>query len=127
MTNTRRSHASYNSQDRVTDDISDGRDHKIWDCESPLYDACELVSFAHIIERKLLPFTPHTRPAGLSLRALMDKDKDDYSTANETTTRSGRRHWWSRKKNEETHEEDKTNKTFGSIFWWNSWYKKLFV
>lgn len=124
MTNTR-PYASYSSQDRVTEEISDGRDHKIWDCESPLYDSYELVSFAHIIERKLLPFSPHTRPPGLSLRALMDKDKDDYSTASKTTTHSihGRKHWWSRKKNEEI----KTNKTFGSIYWWNSWYKNLFV
>lgn len=26
----------------------------IWDCGSPLYDSCELVSFSHIIERHMM-------------------------------------------------------------------------
>jgi len=56
--------------------ISDGRDPKIWDCDSTLYDSYELVSFVHIIERKLMPFSPLARQPGLTLRALMDKDSD---------------------------------------------------
>ncbi|KAF2566651.1 hypothetical protein F2Q68_00023719 [Brassica cretica] len=55
MSNTQLHGRSYNSRNTV---LTDGRAHKIWDCESPLYDSYELASFAHIIERKLLPFSP---------------------------------------------------------------------
>ncbi|ESQ39278.1 hypothetical protein EUTSA_v10001747mg [Eutrema salsugineum] len=128
MTNARLP-VSCNSQVTVTEKISGGRDHKIWDCESPLYDSYELVSFAHIIERKLLPFPPLTRPSGMSLRALMDKDKDDYSSASKTTTCSihRRKYWWNRKKNEKIKETFKKKKLSDCILWWDSYYKKLFV
>ncbi|KAL0720265.1 hypothetical protein Bca4012_034864 [Brassica carinata] len=104
MSNTQL-HGSYNSHDTVLQHkINDGRVHKIWDCESPLYDSYELVSFAHIIERKLLPFSPaHVRPPRLSLKALMDKDKDNdnsYASSKTTTSSSQRRkYWWNRKMN----------------------------
>ncbi|KAF8113783.1 hypothetical protein N665_0045s0027 [Sinapis alba] len=82
-----RLHGSYNSQETVLPEkMNDDCDHRVWDCGSPLYDSYELVSFAHIIERRLLPFSPLTRPSSLSLRALMDKDKDDYSYVSKTTT-----------------------------------------
>ncbi|KAF3549175.1 uncharacterized protein LOC111203623 [Brassica napus] len=128
-----RLHGNYNSQDTVFQEtISDGCDHRVWDCESPLYDSYELVSFAHIIERKLLPFSPLTRPSSVSLRALMDKDKDDYSSVSETTTRcvQRRKKRWNRtKKNDETKEDikKKKRKISSCILWCKSSYKNLFL
>ncbi|KAG2332038.1 hypothetical protein Bca4012_018378 [Brassica carinata] len=113
--------------------MSDGCDHRlVWDCGSPLYDTYELVSFAHIIERRLLPFSPLTRPSSLSLRALMDKDKDDYSSASKTATSciQRRKKWWKRKKNDAKKEKDKKKKKqkmSSCISWWSSSYKNLIV
>ncbi|CAL9237153.1 unnamed protein product [Arabidopsis halleri] len=126
MTNTRNTGGS-SSQEK----ISDGRDPKIWDCGSTLYDSYELVSFVHIIERKLMPFSPLSRKSGLSLRAVMDKDNDDCSSA---STKRGpcscshrRKYWWNRKKNDEMKERiNKKKKMFDCSFWWNSCYKNLF-
>ncbi|CAH8383778.1 unnamed protein product [Eruca vesicaria subsp. sativa] len=105
--------------------MSDGCDHKIWDCGSPLYDSYELVSFAHIIERKLLPFSPFTRQPSWRLRVLMDKDKDKCSSesyVSKTTTSCihRRKSWWNRKKNEETKEyiKKKKRKMSSCISWW---------
>ncbi|CAH8387025.1 unnamed protein product [Eruca vesicaria subsp. sativa] len=111
MTNTRL-HGSYNSQNTLLQQkVSDSRDHKIWDCESALYDSYELVAFAHIIERKLLPFSPsHVRPPRLNLRAVMDKDKEENSYASSKTTTGSsqrRKHWWNRKNNYEIKKEIK--------------------
>ncbi|KAF8104710.1 hypothetical protein N665_0170s0082 [Sinapis alba] len=126
MSNTQL-HGSYNnSQETVlpADKMSDGHDaHKMWDCESRLYDSYELVSFAHIIERKLLPFSPaHIRPPRLSLEALMAKDIDNnnsYHASSKTTTRSSaqrRKYWWNRKKNYEIKKEIKKKMFLGCIF-----------
>ncbi|KAJ0258216.1 Uncharacterized protein HA466_0070450 [Hirschfeldia incana] len=112
MTNTQL-YGNYNSQDTVLPHkISDGRAHKIWDCESSLYDSYELISFAHIIERKLLPFSPaHVQPPRSSLKALMEKDKDNnnsYASSKTTTSSSQRRkYWWNRKMNYEIKKEIK--------------------
>lgn len=120
MTNTRLS--ASNSQEK----ISDGRDHYIWDCESLLYDSYELVSFVHVIERKLMPFSPLARQSsGLTLRALMDKDNDDCSSA--STTRVRYIHRRNRKKNDKMKERIKKMKMFiDCSFWWNSCCKNLF-
>lgn len=135
MTNTRFN--GINLQDRAREKISGGRDHKIWDCESPLYDSYELVSFAHVIERKLIPLSPLcidrrdlSPPSGLSLRALMDKDKDDFSFVSKMTMPSTRRRkdWWNWNKNDGKKENiKKKKKMFDCNFWWNSCYKNLFV
>lgn len=128
-----RLHGSYNSQDTVLlpETMSDGCDQRVWDSGSPLYDTYELVSFAHIIERRLLPFSPLIRPSSLSLRSLMDKDKDDYSSASKTTTSciQRRKHWWSRKKNEKRKKDikKKKKKISACISRWSSSYKNLFV
>lgn len=127
MTNTRNT-GGRSSQEK----ISDGRDPKIWDCESTLYDSYELVSFVHIIERKLMPFSPLAPKSGLSLRAVMDKDNDDCSSA---STKRGRcihrrKYWWNRKKNDEMKErihKKKKKKMFDCSLWWNSCYKNLFL
>nr|VDD32994.1 unnamed protein product [Brassica oleracea] len=119
MSNTQLHGRSYNSQNTV---LTDGRAHKIWDCESPLYDSYELASFAHIIERKLLPFSPaHVRPPPfLSLQALMAKDKNNNNAyaSSKTTTRSSqrRKYWWNRKKNYEIKKEIKKIMLPGCIF-----------
>ncbi|CAN6979236.1 unnamed protein product [Brassica oleracea var. botrytis] len=115
---------NYNSQDTVLQEtISDGCDHRVWDCESPLYDSYELVSFAHIIERKLLPFSPLTRPSSVSLRALMDKDD---KTTTSCVQRKKKR--WNRKKNDETKEDikKKKRKMYSCSLWCKSSYKNLF-
>lgn len=119
MSNT---HGSFNSQDAVLRQMtSDGHAHKIWDCESPLYDSYELISFAHIIERKLLPFSPaHVRPPRSSLQALMEKDehnKNSYASSKTTTSsRQRRKHWWNGKKNYEIKKEIKKIMLPGCIF-----------
>ncbi|WZZ48064.1 hypothetical protein YC2023_048171 [Brassica napus] len=118
MSNTQLHGRSYNSQKTV---LTDGRASKIWDCESPLYDSYELASFAHIIERKLLPFSPaHVRPPRLSLQAVMAKDKDNnnaYASSKMTTSSSQRRkYWWNRKKNYEIKKEIKKIMLPGCIF-----------
>lgn len=131
MTNTR-VHGSH-LQDSVTKKISNGRDHKIWDCESPLYDSYELVTFAHIIERKLMPLIwdecgDLSPRSGLSLRALMDKEKDDYPSGSKTMRSIQRRkYWWNRNKNVEKKVEIKKKKMFDCIFVWNSLYNSLIV
>lgn len=37
-------------------EVEDGDALEVWDCGSPLYDAFELVSLSHVIERHLLVF-----------------------------------------------------------------------
>ncbi|XP_039172076.1 uncharacterized protein LOC120294969 [Eucalyptus grandis] len=37
-------------------EAEDGEALKVWDCGSPLYDAFELVSLSHVIERHLMAF-----------------------------------------------------------------------
>ncbi|KAL9302984.1 hypothetical protein AtEden1_Chr2g0269361 [Arabidopsis thaliana] len=108
--------------------ISDGRDPKIWDCDSTLYDSYELVSFVHIIERKLMPFSPLARQPGLTLRALMDKDSDHCSCA---STKRGpcihrRKYWWNGKKKDEMKERINKKKMFDFSFSWNFCCKNLF-
>lgn len=36
------------------EDEKEARAFQIWDCGSPLYDSCELVSLSHIIERHMM-------------------------------------------------------------------------
>ncbi|KAG2290674.1 hypothetical protein Bca52824_050278 [Brassica carinata] len=108
MSNTQLHGRSYNSQKTV---LTDGRANKIWDSRL----------FAHIIERKLLPFSPaHVRPPRLSLQAVMAKDKDNnnaYASSKMTTSSSQRRkYWWNRKKNYEIKKEIKKIMLPGCIF-----------
>ncbi|CAN8286105.1 unnamed protein product [Cochlearia groenlandica] len=138
MTNTRLNGSYYNTQNTTKTKIStNGRNQKVWDCESLLYDSYELVSFAHIIERKLMPLSPPppplTRPSCLTLRALMDRDKDEeeeeeYSSAYKKKTcyfHHGRKYWWNRKKNDNKMNNKKKILSHRNSLW-NLHYKNLF-
>ncbi|XP_010518310.1 PREDICTED: uncharacterized protein LOC104793612 [Camelina sativa] len=103
--------------------VTHNRDHKIWDCGSPLYDSYELASFAHIIERRQqMPLSPLARQckSGVTLRALMNKDNEECSSASTTTTRvrdiNRRKRWWNGKKNDEKKERINKKKMFACFF-----------
>ncbi|KAK7349445.1 hypothetical protein VNO77_06818 [Canavalia gladiata] len=53
----------------------------IWDCGSPLYDSCELVSLSHLIERHMMGW-PYLGGSKKIITQLSDPDEVMISTRN---------------------------------------------